>query len=360
MKTTGKKLMARWAMDEVDAVRMVLECLEKMGAGEEESRGELMRKVRRVVDEGVRAVQEAERTESFGVVAWASVEARAGRRPTTRRDLRSFVRRMLRVEGAAELPLRRMRVEDCRRILDTAFGSSPSSYKKGRAILHSIFVYGRRHAWCGANPVESIEAPEVREQPIAPLTIGEVRRLEAAAELPEHRAMRLSLRLMLYCGLRPHEVQRLKPEDIDREAGEVIIRPAVSKTGGGRVVPLRCAAPQGGKIPGNWAVRWRRLRHAAGFQQWRADVCRHSFASYHAAHYRNMSTLQCEMGHGSLRLLRTRYVSPVSARTAANYWQKRADGDGGGRAGRTLRARGGVPLCADSRHDRRSGDEGRS
>lgn len=57
-----------------------------------------------------------------------------------------FALLMLRVEGVAQCPLRRMNTRQCRHLLDTAFGGSAHSYTKGRAILHSIFAYGRNGA----------------------------------------------------------------------------------------------------------------------------------------------------------------------------------------------------------------------
>ena len=317
---TAETLMKGLPMDACDAARLVLECTEMLGdvLGD---RREMMQRIRRVMQEGVRAVQMAERTEVFSVVAWASVEARKDRRPATRRDLRCFVRRMLRVKGFAEMPLRKMTGDDCRRLLSSAFSASPSSYKKGRAILHSIFAYGMRREWCDTNPVDRIETPVIHERPIVPLTPEEIARLEAAVRRPEHADMRFSLRLMLYSGLRPAEVKRLQASDIHWEAKEVIIRPSVSKTGGGRIVPLRNAPPrQNAHIPHNWETRWRELRRAAGFTAWRADVCRHTFASYHAAHFRDLPTLQCEMGHSNQHLLHTRYISPISPRRARNYF----------------------------------------
>ena len=127
--------------------------------------------------------------------------------------------------------------------------------------------------------------------------------------------MQLSLHLMLYCGIRPTEVSRINPEtDIDWDHAQVLVRPTTSKTGGGRVVPLRKAdAISVRTIPRRWVQRWRALRKAAGWgreaaQPWRQDVCRHTFATYHAAHFRNFPALQLEMGHRDCGLLRTRYV----------------------------------------------------
>ena len=262
---------------------------------------------------------------SFEHAAWSSVEERSGRRAATRRDLRHFVRRMLRVEGIGERPLRSMTAEDCRRLLAVAFSSSVHSYRKGRAILHSIFAYGVRHDWCSLNPVDAVQAPMVHEREIVPLTVAEVQQLEQAAATPRHADMRLSLHLMTYCGLRPNEVSRLRAEDINYRDGEVVVRPVVSKTGGGRVVPLRRRGLLRGVprvIPRNWQNRWRALRRAAGFRHWQADVLRHTFATYHLLYFCNPAELQLEMGHSNQSLLRSRYTNlPRASRSAAGkFW----------------------------------------
>ncbi|MDO4222141.1 MAG: tyrosine-type recombinase/integrase [Akkermansia sp.] len=218
--------------------------------------------------------------------------------------------------GLAERRMRSVTSEDCRRYLETAFGGSAAQYRKARAILSGVFSTTIKHDWCDANPVLRVEVPEVVEKPIEPLTIEEVERLEAAAQMPEHRDMQLSLHLMLYCGIRPTEVSRIDPErDIDWQNQRVVVRPTTSKTGGGRVVPLRCGNIDALRhdIPRRWVQRWRALRKAAGWSKetahpWRQDVCRHTFATYHAAHFRNFAALQLEMGHRDSGLLRTRYI----------------------------------------------------
>lgn len=323
-----RELMGDIPLKPLDAVRLIIEAVEELGAeGEGLSRTELLSRLRRMLRCGVTALRAELQTVDFATAAAHSIAARCERRPTTRRDLRHFVQRMLRsVEGLAERPLRSLGVEDCRRILQQAFGNSRHSYRKGRVILHSIFAHGERHGWCGENPVRLIPAPVPQEKSIPPLSLEEVRRLEQAARLPEHRSMQLSLALMIYGGVRPAEICRLCPErDILWAERQVLIRPGASKTGGGRVVPLRAAARLKREpciIPKNWAVRWRMLRRAAGFRTWRPDALRHTFASYHAAHYRNLHELQLEMGHRNAQLLYTRYVMPTSRRDAAIFFEK--------------------------------------
>lgn len=323
-KTQDREQYMGLVLSGADAERLVLDAVERLGA-EGRGRRETIGLVKRVIELGVAAVAAEAETESFERAAWASVEARQGRRPSTVRDLRLYVRRMLRVEGVAGRPLRAMTVKECRALLRSAFSGSVHSYRKGRAILHSIFAYGMRQEWCDANPVDRIEVPPVREQPIEPLRPEEAGRLLRTAETGGHRAMRFSLHLMLHCGLRPAEVKRLQPgRDILWDEQQVVVRPSVSKTGGGRMVPLR--RPHGLRreectIPVNWEQRWRALRKAAGFSRWVPDVCRHTFASYHAAFFRNLAALQLEMGHRDLGLLRSRYMVPVLRRDAELFWR---------------------------------------
>lgn len=322
----AKSLLAGTGVSENDAARLTLEAIETLGElATGTSRPELVTLLRRVIQAGVAAVKAAEHTVSLSVAAWASVETRKDLRPTTRRDLRHFVRRILRVEGAADMPLRSMSTADCKRILAAAFGASPSSYRKGRVILSSVFSYGIRQEWADSNPVTRIGVPAVQEKPIEPLAPEEVERLKATVCRPEFRDMRFSLSLMLYGGIRPTEVSRLQDGDINWEEGHVIIRPRASKTGGRRAVPLRVVRgirKRDRHIPRNWAARWRSLRRRAGFADWVPDVCRHTFASYYATYFRNLPELQLEMGHRDTGLLRSRYVMPTKRKEAALFWKR--------------------------------------
>ena len=63
------------------------------------------------VDLGADALKRQSQTVAFEEAAWSSVRAREGRRPTTIRDLRNYVRRLLRVEGVARRPLRAMGIQ---------------------------------------------------------------------------------------------------------------------------------------------------------------------------------------------------------------------------------------------------------
>ena len=298
----------------VDVLEAALVAKEALECG----RGRV-RRARECVRLGAEEMRKRERTVTFAKAVETALEdrKRKGLRARSIVDFRYLCKRMMKMNaGLAERRVRSITSDDCREYLQAAYGESPSQYRKARAILSGVFSTAIRHDWCDSNPVARVEVPEVVEKPIEPLTIEEVERLEAAAQLPEHEDMQLSLHLMLYCGIRPTEVSRIDPErDIDWQNQRVVVRPTTSKTGGGRVVPLRCGNINALRhdIPHRWAQRWRALRKAAGWSKeddhpWRQDVCRHTFATYHAAHFRNFAALQMEMGHRDSSLLRTRYV----------------------------------------------------
>ncbi len=325
-----------------DAVRLVLEAVEEMPelrAAAARGKDSLMHELRRVLQEGIAAVRALERTVCFRHAAEESLARRAalGRRPTTLRDLRHFIRRLLRVDGLAERPLRTMDTAECRRLLETAFGRSAHSYRKGRAVLHSIFAYGQRQGWCSGNPVAAIEAPSIEEKEILPLSLAECRRLVKTARSAPFRDCLPALGLMLFAGVRPGEVARLCWADVHCQEGALTIAARYSKTGGARRVEL-CAplrrmlrrwhpGREGERVPlcpPQWQKRWLQLRRAAGFgRHWVPDVLRHTFASYHALTHRNLPALQLQLGHRDSRLLCTRYLNLHGLRRAdsAQFWQ---------------------------------------
>ena len=324
---TAKEIISELPLHINDAARLILEVTEELGElAKSCSRHELITLLRRALRQGASSVLAEEHSVSFYEAAWSSIKARSYRRPTTLRDLRNYVRRMLKVNNIGEKTIRSMDSNLCREILQQAFGNSSHSYTKGRAILHSIFAYGKRQGWCSENPVEQTETRKAVEKEIHPLKSEEIERLKAAVEHTEHRCMKLSLHLLLYCGLRPNEVSRMSSHHIQWEHRRVIVTAQSSKTGGGRTVPLRRIKDLKKEdicIPRNWLNRWKALRRAAGFRanQWIPDICRHTFASYHAAKFRNLPELQLEMGHRSVHLLRSRYLNLPKLGDIQQFWK---------------------------------------
>lgn len=300
----------------LDIVRLFVEFVEE-GELINAPRSTIIARYRRTIRKGLEALRLEEKTVTFQEAVRQSLEIREHRRPSTKADLNSYTNRMIQYGPWENRTLRGINAQDCRIMLSSLFGHSAHVMKKAHSILHSIFSYGKRFGWCDHNPAEAIITPPVTERRVKALTPRQIHAIEKVCEHPKGQPMKAAVFLMLWCGVRPTEVQRLKWHDIDAREKCVYVDPHVSKTGGARAIPLRGRAleliwdkPQHGNIaPSNWAKRWRELRRAAGFIKWQNDVLRHTFASYHLKCFQNLPLLQVEMGHRDSSLLRTRYVN---------------------------------------------------
>ncbi len=319
------------AVSEADMTRLFLEFTEVAkvtGCGRED----VIDLFRRVMHAGISHVFSSKESATFRHAVAQSLMARQHRRPCTLADLRSYTRRLLLVEGLADSDMRSITRHQCRTTLKNSFGHSAHVYRKAKAILHSIFAYGFSQGWCENNPVDGIESPPVREERIEALTTRQISAMVKACGAKDLLLMEPAFRLMLWCGIRPGEVQRLRWSDIDSKEGVVYIESWASKTGGARAVPLRGGAlalchhrhPDNELVaPRNWIRLWAKLRQRAGLRKWQRDALRHTFASFHLKHFHNLSQLQEEMGHRDCSLLRTRYLNlrHVSAGAARRFFQ---------------------------------------
>lgn len=330
-----KQALQAAGLTHLQAVRLALELVEVSGARRLRGDGRLNR-CRQVMQLGV-AQQRAERhSVSFAHAVEQSLLARSGRRPRTLSEIGGICRRLLRVQPhLARRRISSIDTRECARLLQTVF-PTPRQRLKGRVILHGVFAHAVRQGWCRVNPVERLVLPPAEETEIRPLTLPQLRRLLCCAHEPEHRSCMAALGVMLWCGVRPAEVTRLTWADLDWEESVLILRPQHSKTGGCRHVPLRPVVrawlreaglrQQGALCPPDWLRRWQRLRRGAGLVPWQQDVLRHTFASYHLKAFRQLATLQEEMGHRSAALLQTRYLSMrgVTGAGAALFWKPHA------------------------------------
>lgn len=278
--------------------------------------------------------QEAEPCVSFREAAEARLDAAQHRRAATRSDLRSYIQRFLRYAPFTEKSLREVRRTECQALLDEHFSVTPSVKHKAKIILQSIFSLGVRRGWCIRNPAADLLVPPVENLVLIPLHPAQIRALMRACTDEKLRPMEAAVRLMLWCGIRPTEVQRLRWCDIDRSEKCVYVEPRNSKTGGARAVPLRGGAlallkekhhAEERIAPRDWQRLWRHLRDRAGLHPWRQDTLRHTFASMHQKYFHNIVLLQEEMGHRDCNLLRCRYLNlrDIKTETARLFFESR-------------------------------------
>lgn len=297
----------------------------------EAGRGKLKR-AQQCIELGVRELQRQEKTVTFEKAVEAAITERLDRRSRTKSDFRYITKRFMKqCKGLAKRKIRSIHSTECLEYINASF-TTPSQRAKARRILSGVFSTAVRHGWCTENPVRRVEVPRVKEQRISPLTMAEINGLLQTAREYENGNCFAAVGLMLYAGIRPHEVARLEWNDIDLQHKSICILPQHSKTGGARLVSIHppllrllssCTVQHGKICPKQWLKHWRCLRHKAGWHPkhpWQPDVLRHTFAGYHLLHFRNYSELQFEMGHRDSNLLRTRYVDMRTVENASDFW----------------------------------------
>ena len=299
----------------------------------EAGRGRVKRALK-CIAAGAESMQQQERTVTFEKAVEAALDARKDRRTRTVYDFRYMTRRfMKRCKGLAARRVRSITPQECAGYIEQAF-ETPRQRQKARLILSGVFGTAVKRGWCEANPVARVEAPRVVEQQVPILTPQEIAQITTTAESYQGGSCAAAVGMMLYAGIRPHEVARLSWAQVDLQERSIYILPRHSKTGGARRVMihkplmriLRNHRQDENEMicPANWLVHWRELRRAAGWDssthRWPQDALRHTFASYHLSYFRSFAELQLEIGHRDATLLRTRYVDQRGVKDAAGFW----------------------------------------
>lgn len=196
---------------------------------------------------------------------------------------------------------------------------------------HGIFEWARARGMVGRNPMDLIKAPkrQAREE-IAILTVSEMRQLLATAEAKDPPVAAV-IALGGFAGIRSAELHRLDWGQVKRDAGIIEILAAKSKTRSRRIIRIQpClaswlqSAPAAGPVwLSNGRKRWESVLRAAGWsggKRWPANALRHSFASYHLAHFRSAAETALECGH-SAEVLFAHYRELVTPVDAADWWE---------------------------------------
>ncbi len=313
--TSANTLIQGTGLSVLDAVRLALNILD---ARTPISRIPPMEFCHKVIEIGKRHIYQREMKVIDGVSEY--IIAKKHLRAETRKDIRYLSKRLMKSNpDFAKRNFSEISVSDCERWLNQTF-STPSQFNKGRAILHALFEFALRREWCDRNPIKLVERKKVIEKEIKPLSLNETKRIIITSQAPKFKGCLPAVALLTYAGIRPREVRRLKWSDIDLNENSITVRSQCSKTGGVRQVEI-CPAlkdclekyksePDSYLCSKNWQRRWKNIRDDAGFKgNWTQDILRHTYASYHAKHFRDLPRLQLNMGHRDQNLLHSRYIN---------------------------------------------------
>jgi integrase len=210
---------------------------------------------------------------------------------------------------------------------------SAVSRNNSRRTLHSTFSFALARNYCFENPVTKTARAKERSGNIGILTVAQAARLleNATPDVLPYLA------IGLFAGLRRAEIERLDWGKIDFESGLIEVTAQKSKTAQRRLVtmqpnlrewllPLR--KHKGNVTPSNcFRELFEQAREAAGIAEWPDNALRHSFASYHLAHFKNAASTALELGHHDSRITFAHYRELVRPKDAEKYWNLQPTAD---------------------------------
>jgi integrase len=207
---------------------------------------------------------------------------------------------------------------------------SPVTRNHYRRLIILAFNFAMDRGYAASNP--ALKTAEARE----PKTKPGILSVEQAVALLENAAPEIVpyIAIGLFAGLRRAEIERLDWSEIDFDSGHIEVTAEKSKS----KVANRFIAIQPNlrewllpfrKVRGSVTPRetFRQLfdqtRAGAGITEWPDNALRHSFASYHLAHFKDAKALALEMGHTDSAVLFNHYRALVKPKDAARYWSIR-------------------------------------
>jgi integrase len=203
----------------------------------------------------------------------------------------------------------------------------PTTRNNYRRALCTLFNFAVSQKYTASNPVsETTKAKEI-DAPIGILSVAQTARLLEACS-PE---LLPSAAIAAFCGLRPAELERLDWADIHFAENLIEVPALKSKTAKRRFTTIQpnlrewllpFYKPTGKVAPCNYPKKLRATRKAAGIAVWPHDALRHSAASYHLAHFKNVNTLAMEMGNTPTVIFQ-HYRELVKPLEAERYWNIR-------------------------------------
>jgi len=204
---------------------------------------------------------------------------------------------------------------------------SPVTRNNSRRVLRTAFSFAEACNYCAGNPAAKTAKAKEIEGTVGILTVAETARLlEAAdAELVPFIA------IGAFAGLRRAELERLDWSEVDLESGLITVQAVKAKSARRRFVKIHPnlaawltltphAARRGGVTPGNCRKMIEATRVAAKIHHWPNNALRHSFASYHLAHFNDAAALALQLGHTDAGLVFQHYRQVVKPKDAEKYW----------------------------------------
>jgi len=203
--------------------------------------------------------------------------------------------------------------------------------------LNVLFNFAIEKGYASLNPFEKVQRPKRQANNASEkvMIVGDVIKLLQYAYTNDYKPECAALVLIMFCGVRVDEVDRLTWENVKLDERKPVVVLDHTKANRRRVNPipknalawLKELRGKGKITPDNYEGRMRYLRKVskAGGKQ---NSARINFASYHVAMYEDAAKTSLLLGHKSPAVLWDTYRALVTKDEAMRYWKIDPDYDG--------------------------------
>ena len=207
---------------------------------------------------------------------------------------------------------------------------APITRNNFRRVLMVAFNFAKTRGYCASNPAEQTSKAKEIEGDVEILTVAELTRLLKAADAKVVPFITIGA----FAGLRRAELERLDWSEVDLAGGLIQVKANKAKSARRRFVKVErnlaawiapYARTKGSVTPSNYRELLDAARTAAEIEEWPHNGLRHSFASYHLAHFHDAAALALQLGHTNANLVFQHYRQAVRPAEAAKYWSIKPD-----------------------------------
>ena len=199
-----------------------------------------------------------------------------------------------------------------------------SSLKSHRRIFSVFFHWAVRHHYCLEDPCKRLDRLPQDMSQIAILTLAEVRRLLYSAIHYQDGAASAALAIGLFAGLRPSELEDLKPQDI--LDGRIRVSGGKLRRKLKRTVPVPPVLsawlekyPFTG-LPKGWGYKMKVLKKSTKAMKWVQDVIRHTSISFQTERDKNEPLTAYNCGT-SIQMMNRHYRDSIDDElTVKEFW----------------------------------------
>ena len=231
-------------------------------------------------------------------------------------------------------------LKECSKALNDTT-ESPAMYNKYRTYLRAVFSESNRDGFINSNPVKETRKRDTGPKKVEIATVEDINKIFAACvdyrgqfrNARDCSGCKVAFAFAAFAGIRPSEdgeLGRLTWEDVCLENRNIRIQAVKSKTRTLRNVYIEDnllafieTVPKklrfGRIVPGAWHSKKACVMKHAGLVG-KVDILRHSYGSFHYAHYKDINELGSNMGHAHMSTYFDYYHNARTKKEALAYW----------------------------------------